>query len=92
MEQPKNIWVALEEQSQLRYEQTILSPIKSSAERLKEIFINRDFYACDSEWIEDVAGLIHELCEETNIEEHWMYPKEEFIERYGTFGTVETNL
>ena len=70
MEQPKNIWVALEEQSQLRYEQTILSPIKSSAERLKEIFINRDFYTTDSEWIEDVAGLIHELCEETNIEEH----------------------
>ena len=92
MEQPKNIWVALEEQSQLRYEQTVLSPIKSSAERLKEIFINRDFYTTDSEWIEDVAGLIHELCEETIIEEHWMYPIEEFIERYGTFGTVETNL
>ena len=76
----------------MSYEQTILSPIKSSAERLKEIFINRDFYTTDSEWIEDVAGLIHELCEETNIEEHWMYPKEEFIERYGTFRTVETNL
>ena len=92
MQQPKNIWVALEEQSQLRYEQTVLSPIKSSAERLKEIFINRDFYATDSEWIEDVAGLIHELCEETNLEEHWMYPKEEFVENYGTIRTVEANL
>lgn len=89
---PKNIWVALEEQSQLRYEATILSPIKTSVERLKEVFINRDFYTCDNQWLEDVASSVHELCEDTNMEEHWMYPKEEFVENYGTIRTVETNL
>ena len=81
---PKNIWVALEEQSQKRYEQSYLQPIQSSTERLKEVFINRDFYATDEEWLYDVAGLIHELCEETGNEEHWMYPKQEFQETYGT--------
>ena len=89
---PKNIWVALEEQSQNRYDATILSPIKTSVERLKEVFINRDFYTCDDEWLEDVASSVHELLEDTNMEEHWMYPKEEFIETYGTIRAVEANL
>tara|TARA_B100000470_G_C19744506_1_gene370781 strand:+ start:185 stop:472 length:288 start_codon:yes stop_codon:yes gene_type:complete len=87
---PNNIWVTLEKQSE--YEATYLSPIKSSVEKLKEVFINRDFYSCDTEWLGDIASYVHELCEETNMEEHWMYPKEEFVENYGTIRAVETNL
>ena len=81
---PKNIWVALEEQSRNHYEREFLTPINTSVEKLKEVFINRQFYTNDNEWLSDVAGLVFDLCEETNNEEHWMYPKEEFQESYVT--------
>jgi hypothetical protein len=81
---PENLWVALEERSQKHYEEKFLSPINTSVEKLKEVFINRHFYADDNEWLSDVAGLVFDLCEETNNEEHWMYPKEEFQESYVT--------
>ena len=74
---PENIWLALEEQE-------FFSPINSCVEKLKEVFINRHFYADDNEWLEDVAGLVFDLFEETNNEEHWMYPKKEFQESYAT--------
>ena len=81
---PKNIWVALEEQSRNHYEREFLTPINTSVEKLKEVFINRTFYADDNEWLSDVAGLVYDLFEETGNEEHWMYPKEEFKKSYVT--------
>ena len=52
--------------------------------QLKEVFINRTFYADDNEWLSDVAGLVFDLFEETGNEEHWMYPNEEFKKSYVT--------
>ena len=84
---PKNIWVAQLEQSRNNYESEFLTPIHTSVEKLKEVFINRTFYTDDNEWLSDVAGLVFDLFEETGNEEHWMYPKEEFQESYVTNGT-----
>ena len=84
---PKNLWVALEELSSRSYEEKFLSPINACVEKLKEVFINRSFYTDDNEWLSDVAGLVFDLFEETNNEEHWMYPKKEFQESYVTNST-----
>ena len=84
---PKNLWVALEELSSRSYEEKFLSPINACVEKLKEVFINRGFYTDDNEWLSDVAGLVFDLFEETNNEEHWMYPKKEFQESYVTNST-----
>ena len=84
MEQPKNIWVALEEQSQLRYETEVLSPIKINVERLKEVFFSRYSYKEDVDWLVEVGSIVHDLCENTGLDDHYMYPKEEFIESYVT--------
>ena len=88
---PKNIWVALEEQSKNHYEREFLTPINTSVEKLKEVFINRTFYANDNEWLSDVAGLVFDLFEETGNEEHWMYPKKEFQESY-VISTIDRNF
>ena len=84
MEQPKNIWVALEEQSQLRYETDVLSPIKINVERLKEVFFSRYSYKEDVDWLVEVGSIVHDLCENTGLDDHYMDPKEEFIESYVT--------
>ena len=66
------------------WETESLTEISDTVEKLKELFFSRYSYSDDVDWLINVGSLIHTLCEQTGMEDHHMYPKQEFIESYVT--------
>ena len=66
------------------WETESLTEISDTVEELKELFFSRYSYSDDVDWLINVGSLIHTLCEQTGMEDHHMYPKQEFIESYVT--------
>ena len=66
------------------WETESLTEISDTVEELKELFFSRYSYSDDVDWLINVGSLVHTLCEQTGMEDHHMYPKQEFIESYVT--------
>jgi len=66
------------------WETESLTKISDTVEKLKELFFSRYSYSDDVDWLINVGSLVHTLCEQTGMEDHHMYPKQEFIESYVT--------
>ncbi len=66
------------------WETESLTEISDTVEKLKELFFSRYSYSDDVDWLINVGSLVHTLCEQTGMEDHHMYPKQEFIESYVT--------